>query len=653
MALLTPRSTASHRQPPVLLEEAELWLATLPPPRRPVPGSSEAPLLFSRASSAMLVILTSVALIAPVGPGRVGVAAGLQVTPGVAEEGEPPVERTAGPERIATAVAVSAEHRETATAAVLATAGDYPDALAAGALAGRLGAPVLLSGADALPEPVGGELQRLDVDTVYALGGPAALSDDVVDQVSALGVDVIRLAGTDRFDTARRVALEAGPTDEHEVVLALGQHPEPPQAWPDALAAGTLAATPQHVPTLLSDPDAVPPATLEALAELDTQRVLIAGGTAGISRAVEDELLAAGYATERLAGADRYETSVRLAELAYARFDSDQQAPTFASGATFPDALTAGALAASSRGPLILVPPDRLPDVTDTFLRDPRRSLAAGGARRRWGGSSATSSSMSSAPRSSVRHVRNRRNPSRRSSRPSRGRPAGTAPGFQGKRTGCGGRFDPQRADRRPQEAAVRYEGARHQHRQRRAGDGHDQRPRAVRRYARHRPLGTCGRRDRLPLARHDPRGRRGAGGLSRRRAAPTAAAASTLRPWRTAGTSRCSSRRTRCKRKLAKAQEEIAAREVTGSAGGGTVTAVATGAGVLTRVEIDPEAVVAEDVELLEDMVLAAVNEALRAAKELETASLGGLAQRPRAAARDALRRVGRAWPTRALSRT
>jgi DNA-binding YbaB/EbfC family protein len=79
--------------------------------------------------------------------------------------------------------------------------------------------------------------------------------------------------------------------------------------------------------------------------------------------------------------------------------------------------------------------------------------------------------------------------------------------------------------------------------------------------------------------------------------------------------------------RKLAKAQEEMASKEVTGSAGGGTVTAVVTGDGTLMRVEIDPEAVDPEEVELLQDMVVAAVNEALRAAKELETQMMGGLA--------------------------
>jgi hypothetical protein len=79
--------------------------------------------------------------------------------------------------------------------------------------------------------------------------------------------------------------------------------------------------------------------------------------------------------------------------------------------------------------------------------------------------------------------------------------------------------------------------------------------------------------------------------------------------------------------RKLAKAQEEIAQLEVTGSAGGGTVSANVSGAGDLLSIQIDPEAVDPDDVEMLQDLVVAAVNDGLRRARELEQEKLGGLA--------------------------
>ncbi len=78
--------------------------------------------------------------------------------------------------------------------------------------------------------------------------------------------------------------------------------------------------------------------------------------------------------------------------------------------------------------------------------------------------------------------------------------------------------------------------------------------------------------------------------------------------------------------RKMAKAQEELAEREITGSAGGGMVTATVTGGGELLGVVINPDVVDPDDVEMLQDMVTAAVTEALRAAKELESETMGQL---------------------------
>ena len=76
----------------------------------------------------------------------------------------------------------------------------------------------------------------------------------------------------------------------------------------------------------------------------------------------------------------------------------------------------------------------------------------------------------------------------------------------------------------------------------------------------------------------------------------------------------------------LAKAQEEVATQVVEASAGGGMVTVKATGAGQITEVKIKPEAIDPDDAEVLEDMVLAAVNEALRSAESLMQTEVGGM---------------------------
>jgi DNA-binding YbaB/EbfC family protein len=74
-------------------------------------------------------------------------------------------------------------------------------------------------------------------------------------------------------------------------------------------------------------------------------------------------------------------------------------------------------------------------------------------------------------------------------------------------------------------------------------------------------------------------------------------------------------------------AQESLKDEMVDASAGGGMVTVQVTGDLVVKAIKIDPEAVDPEDVELLQDMVLAAVNEGMRAAQELAAAKMGGIA--------------------------
>lgn len=73
-------------------------------------------------------------------------------------------------------------------------------------------------------------------------------------------------------------------------------------------------------------------------------------------------------------------------------------------------------------------------------------------------------------------------------------------------------------------------------------------------------------------------------------------------------------------------AQEQLKDEVVEASAGGGMVTVKVSGDLEVKSIAIDPEAVDPEDVELLQDMVLAAVNEGLRAAQELASKKLGGI---------------------------
>ena len=76
----------------------------------------------------------------------------------------------------------------------------------------------------------------------------------------------------------------------------------------------------------------------------------------------------------------------------------------------------------------------------------------------------------------------------------------------------------------------------------------------------------------------------------------------------------------------MLKAQEEIAVMETTGTAGGGMVTAVVTGTSTLKSIEIKPDVVDPDDIDMLQDLVVAAVNEALKAATEKSQSQMSAI---------------------------
>ena len=77
----------------------------------------------------------------------------------------------------------------------------------------------------------------------------------------------------------------------------------------------------------------------------------------------------------------------------------------------------------------------------------------------------------------------------------------------------------------------------------------------------------------------------------------------------------------------MQKAQDELANETVEATAGGGMITVVANGAGEIKQIKIDPKSIDPDDPEMLEDMIVAAVNEAIRSAHSLMESKLGGLA--------------------------
>lgn len=180
------------------------------------------------------------------------------------------------------------------------------------------------------------------------------------------GLEITRVFGLDRYETAAAVGAiwqEAG-----TVFVATGAK------FPDALAAGA-AASAYGVPVLLVRPDSVPESTRLLLERLAPTTIVLAGGPAAISVAVEEELRALTGATiEREGGLDRYETADLLTGDAWDGYVSDRV--WVASGRDFADPLIASTAAAVFGDAFVLIDGLRpLPEYTKSRLASLAPSL--------------------------------------------------------------------------------------------------------------------------------------------------------------------------------------------------------------------------------------------------------------------------------------
>lgn len=236
--------------------------------------------------------------------------------------------RLAGPDRVATAIAVSAELPK-ADAAVLATSANFPDALAGAPLAIALGGPLLITPPDRLDPRVAGELGRLGVRQVVLVGGPSALGPQVEADLAATGIpEVRRLAGADRYETAATVASEVAQRTGSvpAVLVASGEN------FPDALAAGAAG-----LPVLLTARDVLPGPTRNALDALAPQRVVVVGGPLAVADGTVP-------GAERVAGDDRFATAAAFADWAAGEGLYATDTVVVARGDAFPDALAGSSL---------------------------------------------------------------------------------------------------------------------------------------------------------------------------------------------------------------------------------------------------------------------------------------------------------------------
>lgn len=265
---------------------------------------------------------------------------------GYVRSGEIDDNRVDGSTRYETAVEVSKEGWNQADTVVLSTGVDFPDALAGTPLAHQENAPILLTKQESLPEETLNEIKRLSPDEVIILGGEAAVSSGVENELNGLGVQSTRLAGKDRFETAQKIS-EKIKNPSNDYVVANGF------SFADALAAAPYAAN-SGKPILLTREITLPQATEDTLEGAD--ETLAVGGTAVISKQLYSELPNA----ERISGSTRYGTASEIVK----QLDFNKDNAFMVNGENFPDALTGSVLAAKNQAPLLLTKSNGLPSET-------------------------------------------------------------------------------------------------------------------------------------------------------------------------------------------------------------------------------------------------------------------------------------------------
>lgn len=277
------------------------------------------------------------------------------------------VDRLAGSDRYATALRVSQVTFQHADTVVIASGVDYPDAIAASALAGVHDAPVLLTSPGWVPRGLGDEIVRLGATRIIIIGGASAVSRDVETALRTVpGATVERIAGTDRYATAaavaRRVVADDPAVYSGDAFVVRGDD------FADALGISPIAYS-QHTPVLLTRSGSLPAATESALIDIGASDVRVIGGQAAVSPSVVAALEAiSGVVTARTAGLDRYSTAAAVSTWAIGAGKADASHVGIATGLRFPDALAGGAAIGFRGGVLLMSRPGDLSPVTAAFL---------------------------------------------------------------------------------------------------------------------------------------------------------------------------------------------------------------------------------------------------------------------------------------------
>lgn len=269
-------------------------------------------------------------------------------------------QRFQGENRAKTAVNVQRHYFANTNKVILVNDNAYPDAISATNVSmGKY--PLLYTGKNSLSVETKSALDKMFLDEIYLMGGVNTISKNVENKLrkNFPHAKITRIMGNNRYDTSAESAKTRANTTN--LIFAAGTN------YADALYATSLAAH-QNAPILLVSNEGLSQSTrkfIQSIGNIDS--VTIVGGEISVNQSVKKQIenLTKKRVT-RLAGVDRYESSVEVAK----RVNANPAEVITTSGEVFADALVSSTVAQKIKAPILLVKKDVIPLKVREYMKD-------------------------------------------------------------------------------------------------------------------------------------------------------------------------------------------------------------------------------------------------------------------------------------------
>lgn len=253
----------------------------------PVAGKNNRPVLLTRSDELPAVVADEIERLQPdeivVFGGTATITGAVMNALRKLTDGD--VTRIAAPTRYSASAKISSLNFDVGPATTFVASGEiFTDALSGAPVAGKTPGPLLLIESDNVPGVVKKELTRLESKRIIVLGGENTIDQDTYAFLTRYTTGAVeRWAGPDRFSTSAYISAQSYAAGVDTVYVASGR------VFADALSGAPVAGR-QNVPVLLVDTDAIPSSVGAELDRLNPTNIVVLGGPASVSPAVETQL---------------------------------------------------------------------------------------------------------------------------------------------------------------------------------------------------------------------------------------------------------------------------------------------------------------------------------------------------------------------------